>query len=85
MNSLLVPEYFGHGYLVIEDSIVSYKCAEVFYGEGDSGIMYNDSDIAVEWPFDLIGGMENLIISDKDNKLMNLSSYKKALGMIMEE
>ena len=85
MNSLLVPEYFGHGYLVIEDSIVSYKCAEVFYGEGDSGIMYNDSDIAVEWPFDLIGGMENLIISDKDNKLMNLSSYKKALGMITEE
>ena len=85
MNSLLVPEYFGHGYLVIEDSIVSYKCAEVFYGEGDSGIMYNDSDIAVEWPFDLIGGMENLIISDKDKKLMNLSSYKKALGMITEE
>ena len=85
MNSLLVPEYFGHGYLVIEDSIVSYKCAEVFYGEGDSGIMYNDPDIAVEWPFDLIGGMENLIISDKDKKLMNLSSYKKALGMIMEE
>lgn len=85
MNSLLVPEYFGHGYLVIEDSIVSYKCAEVFYGEGDSGIMYNDPDIAVEWPFDLIGGMENLIISDKDKKLMNLSSYKKALGMITEE
>ena len=29
---LLVPQYFGHGYLVIEDSVVSYKCAEVFYG-----------------------------------------------------
>ena len=85
MNSLLVPEYFGHGYLVIEDSIVSYKCAEVFYGEGDSGIMYNDPDIAVEWPFDLIGGIENLIISDKDKKLMNLSAYKNALGMITEE
>ena len=25
--TLYVPQYFGHGYLVIEDSVVSYKCA----------------------------------------------------------
>lgn len=79
MNSLYVPEYFGHGYLVIEDSIVSYKAGEVFYGEGDSGIMYNDPDIAIEWPFELIGGIENLIISEKDKKLMMLSEYKKRM------
>lgn len=76
MNSLLVPAYFGHGYLVIEDSIVSYKAAEVFYGEGDSGIMYNDSDIGIEWPFELIGGKENLIISEKDLNLMSFVQYK---------
>lgn len=76
MNTLLVPPYFGHGYLVIEDSIVSYKCEEVFYGEGDSGIMYNDPDIAIEWPMDLIGGSNNLIISDKDKKLMSFKDYK---------
>ena len=27
-NELLVPAGCGHGYLVIEDSIVSYKCSE---------------------------------------------------------
>lgn len=75
MNMLLVPQYFGHGYLVLEDSIVSYKCDEVFYGEGDSGIKYNDSDINVKWPFDLIGGEENLIISDKDLNLMSFKEY----------
>ena len=75
MNSLYVPEYFGHGYLVIEDSIVSYKAGEVFYGEGDSGIMYNDPDIGIEWPFELIGGKENLIISEKDKKLMSFEDY----------
>ena len=48
MEMLLVPAYFGHGYLVVEDSIVSYKCAEVFFGEGDSGIRYNDPDIGIE-------------------------------------
>lgn len=74
---LYVPEFFGHGYLVIEDSVVSYKCAEVFYGEGDSGIMYNDSDINIAWPFDKIGGETNLIISDKDKNLMTLKEYKE--------
>lgn len=79
MNSLLVPAYFGHGYLVIEDSIVSYKAAEVFVGEGDSGIMYNDPDINIEWPYDLIGGEQNLIISEKDKNLMSFESYKSSV------
>lgn len=73
---LLVPEYFGHGYLVIEDSVVSYKANELFYGEGDSGIMYDDPEIGIEWPFELIGGKENLIISDKDLGLMSLKEYR---------
>lgn len=73
---LLVPAYFGHGYLVEEDSIVSYKCAEVFYGEGDSGILYDDPDIGIVWPFDRIGGIQNLIISDKDKNLMSFAQYK---------
>jgi len=74
-RTLYVPQYFGHGYLVIEDSIVSYKCGEVFYGEGDSGIMYNDPEIKIRWPFEKIGGIENLIISAKDKNLMTLKDY----------
>ena len=46
-KALYIPQYFGHGYLVLEDSVVSYKCGEVFYGEGDAGIMYNDPDMAI--------------------------------------
>lgn len=79
MNSLLVPAYFGHGYLVIEDSIVSYKAAEVFYAEGDSGIIYNDPDIGIEWPFELIGGEHNLIISEKDLKLQSFKEYNERI------
>ena len=73
---LYIPKCFGHGYLVIEDSVVSYKCGEVFYGDGDSGIMYNDPDINIKWPFELIGGKENLIISDKDKNLMSFKEYQ---------
>lgn len=79
MNSLLVPAFFGHGYLVIEDSVVSYKAAEVFYGDGDSGITYNDPDIGIEWPMDLIGGEENLIISEKDLHLLSFKEYTEKM------
>lgn len=74
-RELYVPQYFGHGYLVLDESIVSYKCGEVFYGEGDSGIMYDDADIGVKWPFEEIGGIDNLIISEKDKKLMSFKEY----------
>lgn len=76
-NTLYIPPYFGHGYLVLEDSIVSYKCGEVFYGPGDSGIMWNDPAIGIEWPLDKIGGIENLIISEKDLHLMSLQEYQE--------
>lgn len=76
---ILCPAGFGQGYLVIEDSVMSYKAADVFYGSGDSGIMYNDPDIGIEWPFDLIGGKANLIISEKDLKLMSLKEYTERI------
>lgn len=79
MDSVYVPAYFGHGYLVIKDSIVSYKAGDVFYEEGDSGIMYNDPDIGIEWPFELIGGKANLIISEKDLNLMSFTEYTKKM------
>lgn len=80
MNELLVPACFGHGYLVLEDSIVSYKCSEVFYNEGDSGIMFDDHDLSIVWPFEKIGGKDKLIISEKDKNLMTLKEYVKING-----
>lgn len=75
MLELYIPKFFGHGYLVLEDSIVSYKCGEVFFGEGDSGILWNDTDIGIKWPLELIGGEQNLIISEKDKNLMSFREY----------
>lgn len=75
MTELLVPAFFGHGYLVIEDSVVSYKCAEVFFGEGDSGIKYDDPKIAISWPYELLGGKKEIILSQKDLGLMSFEEY----------
>lgn len=57
-HSLLVPAQFGYGYLIIEDAIVRYKCLEEFYGQGDSGIMYDNPEISIEWLIDLVGERE---------------------------
>lgn len=79
-NEILVPAGCGHGYLVLEDSIVSYKCAEKFYGEYDDGIRWNDPDIAVRWPLEKIGGLENVITSDKDQNLQTFAEFMAKYG-----
>lgn len=79
-NEILVPAGCAHGYLVLEDSIVSYKCAEKFYGEYDDGIMYDDKIINVQWPFEKIGGIEKLIVADKDKNLQTFDEFMNKYG-----
>lgn len=76
-DQLLIPEGCGHGYLVLEDAIVSYKCAEKFYGEYDDGIMWNDKEIAINWPLSEIGGADNIILSEKDQNLQTFEQFNK--------
>lgn len=79
-NEILVPGGCAHGYLVLEESIVSYKCGEKFYGEYDDGIMWNDPDIAVNWPLEKIGGIENMIVADKDRNLQSFAEFIETYG-----
>lgn len=79
-NQVLVPEGCAHGYLVLEDSIVSYKCAEKFYGEYDDGIKWNDKDINIQWPIDKVGGEEKLIFSEKDKNLQTFTEFMERYG-----
>lgn len=79
-NEILVPAGCAHGYLVLEKSIVSYKCGEKFYGEYDDGIMWNDEDIAVEWPLEKVGGLENVILADKDKSLQTFKEFMETYG-----
>ena len=79
-NEILVPAGCAHGYLVLEPSIVSYKCAEKFYGEYDDGIMWNDEEIAVDWPLEKVGGIENVILADKDKNLQTFREFEAQYG-----
>ena len=77
---ILIPSGCAHGYLVLEHSVVSYKCAEKFFGDYDDGIMWNDPDINVQWPFDAIGGVENIILAEKDKELQSFAEFISTYG-----
>jgi dTDP-4-dehydrorhamnose 3,5-epimerase len=73
-----IPEGFAHGFLVLSDEAVfNYKCTELYAPEYDGGVMWNDPDINIEWPLDVI---ENVLLSEKDKnhsslKELDLSEY----------
>ena len=61
-KTLYIPDGFAHGFLTLEDNtIVQYKCSNVYNKESEGGIMWNDPDININW-----GLMDEPIISDKD-------------------
>lgn len=65
-KQLFIPKGFAHGFLVLSDEAeFVYKCTDFYNSEDEGGIIWNDPDIAIEWPLDEIGE-ENIILSDKD-------------------
>lgn len=60
---LFVPKGFAHGYIVLSDTaIFSYKVDNYYSKECERGILYNDSDLNIDWSFPL----DKCIISEKD-------------------
>ena len=65
-NMFYIPPGFAHGFLVLSDiCIFTYKCTDFYYPSDESGILWNDPTIGIEWP-DLD---KDYIISEKDKKL----------------
>jgi dTDP-4-dehydrorhamnose 3,5-epimerase len=61
---LWLPRGFAHGFRVLSDSaVVEYYCDEYYQAEYDSGIIYNDKDININW------GINNPVVSEKDSRL----------------
>lgn len=70
-KQLYIPPCFAHGFLVLSDEAeFVYKCTEFYHGEDESGIIWNDPGIGIEWPTE---GIEELIFSDKDKEWPTLA------------
>jgi dTDP-4-dehydrorhamnose 3,5-epimerase len=66
-----VPEGFAHGFLVLSKTATfAYKCTDFYHPEDESGIIWDDKDININWPLDNI---EEIILSEKDKELKSLA------------
>jgi dTDP-4-dehydrorhamnose 3,5-epimerase len=71
-KQLFVPRGFAHGFQVLsETAIVNYKVDNFYNPKSDSGIIWNDKDLSIDWNLDL---KPNL--SDKDLKLISFKELK---------
>lgn len=72
-KQLLVPRGFAHGFVVLSDSaIFSYKCDNYYNKESESGIIYNDSTLDIDWRL----SDKKLIVSEKDMILPKFQDVK---------
>ena len=71
-KQLLVPKGFAHGFQVLsETAIVNYKVDGFYNPDSDSGLIWNDKDLSIDWNLDL-----KPILSKKDLKLIPFKELK---------
>lgn len=50
-RQLFIPAGFAHGFAVVSDTAMFiYKCSDVYVPEAEGGILWNDPDLAIDWP-----------------------------------
>jgi dTDP-4-dehydrorhamnose 3,5-epimerase len=63
-KQLLVPKGYAHGFMTLTDDVeVQYKVDELYAPDCDRGVIWNDSDIGIEWPIEIVP-----VLSAKDEK-----------------
>lgn len=74
-NLLYIPKGFAHGYCTLEKNCeIIYKHNTFYKKEFDSGIIWNDKDLNIDW------NITNPIVSEKDNNLMSFKEFKEKIG-----
>ncbi|UUV17141.1 dTDP-4-dehydrorhamnose 3,5-epimerase [Fusobacteria bacterium ZRK30] len=72
-----IPKGFAHGFLTLEDDTeFQYKCTDYYTPEFDSGILWNDEDININWDFEKYNIDESeLLLSEKDKVQQSLKEF----------
>ncbi len=64
------PAGFARGFCVLSDfAEILYKCTGTYNNQGESGILWNDPEIGIEWP------VIDPVLSDKDRQAQTLSQW----------
>ena len=66
-----IPPGFAHGFSTLEDNtIFSYKCSGVYNKESEGSLMWNDTDLNIDWQ------IKSPIISEKDQNSELFANFK---------
>ena len=67
-----IPVGFAHGYAVLSDEAETlYKCSNVYDAELEVGILWNDPDIAADWP------VASPLLSERDQNAQTFRQYRE--------
>ena len=71
-NQLFIPKGFAHGFVVLsETAIFSYKVDNYYNADFESGILWNDPDLKIDWKIN----KKEIIVSQKDTKLSTFNNF----------
>lgn len=71
-HQLFIPRGFAHAFLTLSNyAIFNYKIDNIYHPPSDSGIIWNDLSLAIDWELQ----DENLILSEKDASLQSFKEY----------
>ena len=72
-RQLWIPPGFAHGFCVLSEVCdFAYKCTDFYRAADEGGVLWNDSDIGIDWP------IQSPALSAKDARLPCLSEIPKA-------
>jgi dTDP-4-dehydrorhamnose 3,5-epimerase len=64
------PAGFARGFCVLSDvAEIQYKCTGIYNNKAESGILWNDPQIGIEWP------LKEVQLSDKDRNAQTLAHW----------
>jgi len=67
---LWVPEGFAHGFAALEDdTIFSYKCTNFYNHASEDAILWNDSELQIDWK------VKSPILSEKDKLSQSFNTF----------
>ncbi len=74
---IFIPRGFAHGFCTLtKESEILYKVDNFYNAKAEAGIIWNDSNLNIEWP------VRNPILSEKDQKNLTFKEFVEQYGAI---
>jgi len=70
-RQLWIPPGYAHGFVVLSEiADFEYKCTDYYHPQSETGVIWNDPDLAIDWP------IAEPTLSEKDKRLPTLASLR---------